>query len=139
MATYKTELFGHVVYSPELTYEDLLAREEEVKEHIRAVLTEHGGDFLHFEALGDTLRVQCVFQAGDEDFFQALCAAVAPWFNEGISARLLFIDKDLESLFFYGIRDGAWQEAVLALPECGFLDAAAPAVTVGEVWANPVK
>ncbi len=30
MSLHKVELFGHVVYSPDLSYDDLLAREEEI-------------------------------------------------------------------------------------------------------------
>lgn len=130
MATYKTELFGHLVYSPELSYEDLLAREEEAKLLLQSVLLEHGAEFLNFEALGDTLRAQCVFSGGDEAFYQDICTAMSPVLRDGITGRLLFVDKDLEILHLYALADGKWQEAVLHVPEPGFLDLAALPVTV---------
>jgi hypothetical protein len=133
MATHKTELFGHLVYSPELSYEELLSREEGVTTLLQSVLTEHGADFLHFEALGDTLRIQCMFQDGDEGFYQGICAAVAPAMKNGISARFLLVDKDLETLHCYGLSNGAWQEAVMQLPGPGDLDRAALPVSVADV------
>lgn len=133
MATYKTELFGHLIYSPELSYEELITREEEVKALIQEVLTGHGAEFLHFEALGDTLRTQCVFQDGDEDLYQDICEAVAPAMKGGIEARFLLVDKDLEILHFYALSGGRWQEAVSSLPGPGFLDRTALPVTVADV------
>ncbi|MDL2271759.1 hypothetical protein LJC23_01855 [Desulfovibrio sp. OttesenSCG-928-I05] len=139
MATYKTELFGHLVYSPELSYEDLLAREEEAKLLLQNVLMEHGAEFLNFEALGDTLRAQCVFSGGDEAFYQDICNAMSPVLRDGITGRLLFVDKDLEILHLYALADGKWQEAVMQLPQPGFLDLAALPVKVLDVAPSRAK
>ena len=44
MSYHKIELFGHIVYSPDLSYDDLLAREEAAKEAVQAALENVGGN-----------------------------------------------------------------------------------------------
>ena len=121
MSFLQIELFGHVVYSPDLSYQDLLTREEEVKALVQGVLETAGGDFIHFEALGDTLRFQCVFPEERDAVFHSICDGLAPHVKNGLDARMLMVDKDLGAVYFYSLTDGRWQEAVIGLPPAGHL------------------
>jgi hypothetical protein len=116
MARYRTDLFVHILYSPSLSYHDLLDREEELKGFLGLLAETHGGEYLHFEAQGDALLVQCVFPEYGEDFFHALCEALAERMGRDLEARLLFVSKDLSFLHLYVVSKGGWQEAVLRLP-----------------------
>ena len=116
MAQFATELFAHFVYSSKLSYHDLLDREDELKIFITRLVEEQGGEYLHFEALGDALRAQCVFAGYHEDLFHALTDAVAPAMDGNVEARLLFVSKDLDYLHLYTLSEGKWQEACLTLP-----------------------
>jgi hypothetical protein len=125
MARYDTEMFCRFVYSPELSYEALLALEAALKVALTAVLDEGGGEFIHFEETGDALRVQCVFAGYDEDAFHALCDRIAPLTDGRTEAGMLFVDKDLQLLHVYALHDGMWRECCVALPAPGPLSAAA--------------
>ncbi len=139
MSFYKVELFGHVVYSPDLSYDDLLAREEEVKALVQEVLEREQGKFIHFEALGDTLRFQCVRPDEQEGSFHAVCVALAPHVRNGLDARLLLVDKDLDTVYFYSIANGRWQEAVMGLPPAGYLAPAETAAVSRVVTDHPKR
>jgi hypothetical protein len=132
MSFHKVEVFGHIVYSSDLSYDDLLAREEEIKAMTQGVLEKVNGEFIHFEALGDTLRFQCVLPEEREEAFHTMCDNLAPFVKNGLDARLLIVDKDLDALYFYSITGGKWQEAVVGLPSSGYL-APAQAVTLGKL------
>jgi hypothetical protein len=116
MAHYMTELFAHILYSPNLSYHDLLDREEELKGFLGLLLETHGGEFLQFEAQGDALLVQCVFPGYGEDLFHALCDALAERMLGDTETRLLFVSKDLTLLHLYILSQGRWQESLLSLP-----------------------
>ncbi|GHV55341.1 hypothetical protein FACS1894206_09620 [Deltaproteobacteria bacterium] len=121
MPFYKIELFGHVVYSPDLTYYALLEQEEAFKTSVQAILEKAEGAFIHFEALGDILRFQCMFSEEKDEFFHQLCDAIAPHVKDGLDARLLLVDKDLDTIYFYTLAGGKWQEAVIGFPPAGRL------------------
>ncbi len=119
MASFTTELFTQFIYSPELSYQDLLEREEELKTFLARIIEEHGGEFTHFEALGDTLRAQCVFSEYGEELFHEFCDKLAPALDNQVEARLLFVSREMDFLHLYGIRDGQWTESCLSLPPAG--------------------
>ena len=136
MARYKIELFGHIMYSPDLSYNDLLVREEEIKLTMQGILERAGADFIHFEALGDALRFQCVLPEEDDDNFSRICEALAPSMKNGLDGRMLLVDKDLDTLYYYTFVEGKWQEAAVALPPAGHL-VAAPPVIIGNTIPEP--
>ena len=121
MAYYTIEVFGHITYSSELSYHDLLELEETAKATVQGILEKSGGEFIHFEAMGDTLRFQCLLPEENDEVFHAICDGFAPHANEHLDIRLLFVDKDLGSIYFYSISAGKWQEATVALPPPGYL------------------
>lgn len=119
MAQNATELFAQFVYSLELSYHSLLEREAELKTTFSAILERSGGEFVHFEEMGDTMRAQCVFAKYEDDLFHDICDDIAPHMDSLVEARLLFVNKDLECLHFFTISNGSWQECCLCLPETG--------------------
>ena len=119
MAHYVAELFVQCVYDLDLTYHELLAAEGELKPALTAALEQNGAEFIHFEELGDTMRIQCVFSAHGDHLFHAVCDAFAPLMDGRIEARLLFVEKNLDVLHYYTISEKKWQEAVLHLPAAG--------------------
>ena len=119
MARYAAELFVQCVYSLDLTYDELIEAEGELKVAMTAVLEKNGAEFIHFEEMGDTIRAQCVFSTYGETLFHAVCDGIAPLMNGTIEARLLFVDKDLDGMHFYTVSDRKWQEAVLHMPAAG--------------------
>ncbi len=114
----------------DLSYHDLLEREESFTLAAQAVLAATGAEFVHFEATGDALRFQCVFSEGNERLFHEICDGLSPSMDNGLAGRLLFVDKDLGSLLYYSLCRGTWQEGTLALPLAGYLDEPVP-VKVG--------
>jgi hypothetical protein len=119
MAHKATEFFAQFVYSLDLSYHSLLEREGELKTTAAAILEQHGGEFIHFEEIGDTMRAQCIFEPYEEALFHNVCDALAPHMDDVVEARLLFVNKDLNFLHIYTISRGIWQECCLQLPETG--------------------
>lgn len=114
-----TELFIQCIYSLELSYDELIDTETELKKTLTQLLDENGAQFIHFEEMGDTMRAQCVFDIYDEGLFHPICDALAPYFNHTVEAKLLFVSKDLDFLHVYTISDGKWLESVLHMPAPG--------------------
>lgn len=119
MAQNATELFAQFVYSLELTYDSLLEREGELKSEFAVILEQNGGEFIHFEEMGDTMRVQCAFAQYAEELFHDICEDLAPLMDGFVEARLLFVDKDLETMHIFTVSNGNWQESCLRLPDSG--------------------
>jgi hypothetical protein len=124
MAHHTTELFVQCVYSLELSYQDLMEIEAGLKPALAVIFEEHGGEFLHFEGISDTLRSQCMFSSYSEDLFHSLCDRLAPLMDGRVECRLLFVSKDLDTLHIYTVSRGAWRESCLHLPAAGPLTVA---------------
>lgn len=124
MTRYAAELYIQFVYSLELSYDELLELEAELKLAVAGILEENTGEFMHFEGMGDTMRTQCVFLEYKEALFHAVCDALAPLMDGRVEARLLFVNKDLDGVHFYAVSRGAWRECGMALPPAGPLAAA---------------
>lgn len=121
MSQFTIELFGHIVYSPDLSYHDLLDREEQAKAKVQDVLEKASAEFIHFEALGDILRFQCALPEQNDAVFHSICDDLAPFVTNGLDARLLLVDRDLNAVYFYTIVNGKWQEATIGFPPPGYL------------------
>ncbi len=119
MPHFATELFAHFVYSPELSYHDLLEREEELKLLVQATLVSNDAEFIHFEAMGDTLHAQCMLTAYGEDVFHSICEALAAQVPADVEGRLFFVSKELYHVHLYTFFNGKWQEACMQLPAAG--------------------
>lgn len=124
MAQHAAELFVQCVYSPDLSYDDLLALEGSLKLDLTEIMETRGGEFIHFEEMGDTMRAQCVFPEYRESLFHGICDSLAPFMDGRVEARLLFVDKDLDAVHFYAVSGNEWRESCVGLPAPGPLTTA---------------
>ena len=115
MAKYDCELFIHISYSASLSYNELYAVEADLTDELQEGLAEHGAEHIDVVALGDSLRVQCVFLEYSQSAFHTLCDSVAGNLSEDVTARFLFIDKELGSAHLYCFKSKQWKERVLDL------------------------
>jgi hypothetical protein len=116
MPKFRCELFGHFIFAEELSYADLLAKETQLKEELAGLFARTGFAHMHFTPIGDFLLMQGMVAEHDQDMFQEVCEAVSRLLDEGVEARLLFVDRFLDSVYFYVLNNKAWQEAFLEWP-----------------------
>lgn len=119
MAQFASELFVQCVYGPDLSYEELLTLEGDLKVALTDIMEKHDGEFIHFEEMGDTMRMQCVFPVFREALFHSICNELAPHMDGRVEARMLFVDKDMDAVFYYTLSEDDWQESALSLPPAG--------------------
>ena len=116
MPKFRCELFGHFIFAEELSYADLLAKETQLKEDLAGLFSRAGFAHMHFTPIGDFLLMQGVAAEYDQDVFQEVCEAVSRLLDEGVAARLLFVDRFLDSVYFYVLNNKVWREAFLEWP-----------------------
>ncbi len=117
MSVYQCELFGHFVYSEDLSYVGLLEREAALMDAFDRLRRGMDAAHVDFTPTGDALRAQCVFAKADEALFHSVCDAIAPLLGDDMEGKLLFVDKDLEHVALYCLAGAVWKEASIALPE----------------------
>lgn len=122
MPKYRTELFGQVIYAGEISYDDLLMLESDIKSFITGSLEAAGGEFLSFESEGDRTFFQCAFQACDGETTEGLAKTFAARMNKNLESKLMFVDRLLNRHVFYAINHRKVQEKLMALPEAGPID-----------------
>ena len=116
MPKFRSELFGHCIFAEELSYAELLAKETQLKEDLAGLFSQAGFAHMHFTPIGDFLLVQGVAAEHDQDVFQDVCETVCRLLDEGVAARLLFVDRFLDSVYFYVLNNKVWREAFLEWP-----------------------
>ncbi len=113
MATYDCELFGHMLYSPELSYNELHELESDLIPALQTALTAAGAEHIDLLGQGDALRMQGVLPEHMEADFHALCDTIAAFLPPTVTGRLLFVHKDLAVLHLYLFTEKGWKEAAL--------------------------
>lgn len=114
MASHNCELFGHIRYRSELSYNELYAIEADLIDELHAALSRLGADHIDLVGQGDALRAQCMFAEYDEALFHALCDAMAAFLPASkVRGRLLFVHKDLAMIHLYCFHDTGWKEAIV--------------------------
>jgi hypothetical protein len=122
MPKYRAELFGQLIYSPEISYEDLLPLEDELIIFVRQTLENVNARFISFEQEGDHTFFQCVFQNFDESFFASLGHMLKDKIKNKVEGKLFFVDKALSSVYFYALNNGALKTHKVTLPMAGPID-----------------
>ena len=117
------EVFARFTYADSLTYEELLEAEAALMARLEALLQDAGGEHLDFTPLGDMLRCQCAFESVDLETFRGIAARVAAILPEGITGRLLALDKSLAGMHLFWVQRGVWQEAEWPVPASAPADA----------------
>ena len=116
MSKFRCELFGHFIFAEELSYAELLEKETMLKEELSGLLAQEGFVHIHFIPTGDFLLVQGVAAEHDQHLFRKVCDAVSRLLGEGVEARLLFVDRFLDSVYFYVLNNETWRETFLEWP-----------------------
>jgi hypothetical protein len=116
MSKFRCELFGHFSFAEELSYAELLEKEMKLEEELAGLFAQAGFVHMNFTPIGDFLLVQGVAAEHDQDLFQEVCDAVSQLLDEGVEARLLFVDRFLDSVYFYVLNNEAWRETFLQWP-----------------------
>ena len=112
----RSELFGRFSYDDSLTYETLLAVEENLTADLTALLVRANATHLDFTPLGDALMFQCAFEAHRLYVYRKIAMEAAALLPEGVRGQILCLDKDLNSLHIYWLRTGQWQEEERSVP-----------------------
>lgn len=116
MAIFHCSMFGHVVYDDKLTYQELLDTETRVTAVMHKALEECGAQHIDFTPQADAMLMECLFSDMDRDQERALCASVIRQLGPGVLARFLFVDRRMDSVVFYFLGRGKWQEQALSVP-----------------------
>ncbi|MCL1986050.1 MAG: hypothetical protein FWG59_06365 [Betaproteobacteria bacterium] len=116
MPQFRCELFGHFIFAEELSYTGLLEKEARLKGELSELFIQAGFVHMHFTSTGDFLLVQGVAVEHDQDLFQEMCEAISQLLDESVEARLLFVDRFLDSVYFYVLNNERWQESFLEWP-----------------------
>ena len=116
MPKFRCELFGHFIFAEELSYAELLEKEAQLKEELSGLFVQADFVHLHFTSTGDFLLVQGVAAEHDQDLFQEVCEAVSQLLDASVEARLLFVDRFLDSVYFYALNNETWRETFLEWP-----------------------
>ncbi|MDR2893392.1 MAG: hypothetical protein LBV80_09985 [Deltaproteobacteria bacterium] len=120
----RTELFGQLVYAPEISYEDLLPLEEKLIAAVSEKLEAAKAKFVNFESEGDRTFFQCVFNEFGEEFFASLAAQIKKDMDARCECKLFFVDKELVAAYFYAINKGKLKVGKMPLPAAGPIDRA---------------
>jgi hypothetical protein len=116
MPKFRCELFGHIIFTEELSYAELLEKETRIKENLTELFSRTGFAHVHFTPTGDFLLVQGAAVEHDQEVFQEVCAELSQLLDEDVAARLLFVDRFLHSVFFYLLNNETWQESFFEWP-----------------------
>ena len=110
------EFFAQFTYADRLTYDELLSAEGALMARLEELLPEAGGQHLDYTPLGDMLRCQCAFESLDVENFREIAGHIAAFLPDGITGRLLFLDKSLADLYLFWLQKGNWQELRWPVP-----------------------
>lgn len=116
MGNYLCEMFAHFEYGEQLTYQELLDREDLLTRDTQSLWEQFQAAHINYTPMGDALMVQCVFRRYDPQLFHDICDTLHPLLCQNVTGRLLFVDKCLNSLHVYSLTEQGWSEAPLRIP-----------------------
>ena len=111
-----TEMFGNFIYSPELSYNELLVLEGTLKDEISEVLYDNEAEHISYDVSSDSIRIQCSFAQYNEHFFHKICDQILPFLKFNVEGKILFLHRDISTIHIYTIFNGDWQEASIFVP-----------------------
>ncbi len=110
------EMFCHLIYAENLSYEELLEKENQIIPDINQVLLELEASYINFEQLGDSLNVQCVLTSNELEQLKSMANDIASIASENIEGRIVLIDAMLDQILCFFIVNGKCQAGELNLP-----------------------
>lgn len=137
MVKHNCELFGHMLYSPDISYNELYALEADLIDELHDALEKIGAEHIDLVGLGDALRVQCVLTEYSEPIFHDLCDTVAEFLPKKVLGRFLFVHKDLSVVHLYCFLENGWKEAAvdISMQACVIADKDPETVTLPDAGA----
>lgn len=116
MAIFRCSMFGQIVYADAFTYQELLETDARVTAIVQNALEQCGAQHINFTAEADALLMECVFTDMDRTLHHALCDRIIQQLGPGVLGRLVFMDRRLDSVVFYFLGRGKWQEQAFSIP-----------------------
>lgn len=124
MPKHRAELFGQIIYDPEISYDELLGLENDMKNFTLSTLEDCRAQFISFESEGDRTFFQCAFQECRQDLSEKIAAIFASRMTKQLECKLFFVDKMLYEHYFYIVTPRGGKAKKLTLPEAGPIDKA---------------
>lgn len=116
MAQYRHVMFGHVLYEDGFSYQELLDAEERIRALLQEALSLCGASHVDFDSEADATLVECVFPDLDRELARDFCETIVRRLGSGVSARFLFLDRELSSLRCCFLGRGKWEEQAFSIP-----------------------
>lgn len=116
MAQFRHVMFGHVLYEDGFSYQELLDAEDRIRTLLLDALSLCGAAHVDFDSEADATLVECAFPEISREDSRDFCETVVHKLGPGISARFLFMDRELSSLFCYFLGRGKWEEQAFTIP-----------------------
>lgn len=116
MAIFRCSMFGQIVYADAFTYQELLETDARVTAIVQDALEQCGAQHINFTAEADALLMECVFADMDRAARHALCDRIIQQLGSGVLGRFAFMDRRLDSVVFYFLGRGKWQEQAFSVP-----------------------
>ena len=116
MAIFRCSMFGQIVYADAFTYQELLETDAQVTAIVQDALEQCGAQHINFTGEADALLMECVFSDMDRATHHALCDKIIQQLGPGVLGRFVFMDRRLDSMVFYFLGRGKWQEQAFSIP-----------------------
>jgi len=122
MPKHAVEIFGQVIYAPEMSYDELLGLETSAISLLTDLLEDLHVEFLAFESDGDRTFFQCALGTCDEKKAGNLAARLAEKLDSRLECKFMCVDRMLFEHLFFAINRQEHKEMKLTLPEAGPID-----------------
>lgn len=119
----QSEIFCEFTYPDSMTYEELIEFEAMLIENLDGLFRDSGAEHLDFTPLGDILMMQCAFEIKNLELLRDVSQEIALILPNGVSGRILCLEKNLVSCHIFWIKKHQWQEKEYILPATGPEDA----------------
>ncbi|WP_027193207.1 hypothetical protein [Megalodesulfovibrio gigas] len=105
------------MYSQSISYHELQEVEQALMAQIQDVLAQYDAVHLDFWGYGDLLRLECGLEQFDPEALADCCRELAAFLPDGVSARVLGIDKNLKQVAVFGLWPGVVRQEAVDLRE----------------------
>ena len=112
----RSEIFGRFDYDDSLTYDELLSLEDSLIAATEDLLTRGGVSHLDFTPQGDALMFQGAFEEHKTYIYRKIAQEIAALIPQGVTVRVLCVDKGIDAVLMYWIRPRQFQEQETLLP-----------------------
>ncbi|SHN66301.1 hypothetical protein [Desulfovibrio litoralis] len=116
MSQTASEMILSFIYSPELSYSELLETESVLKEELAELLSKYNAFHLLYETSGDTFKVQCSFNEYNTEFCREFARELLEILHQQIEAKIIFVDKEAHSVIAFTLFNHNCEELQLNIP-----------------------